>query len=157
MRRTGLTAAMLAAFALISTSTHAAVYKCVVDGKTTFSQRPCEGDMEKITIKEASPRSSTYQENTDYKQLNEQMDDAINKRRADTRLYNLKRDLRNLIDERAENLEYWRSQIKPGITKLDLILIQNKMAEVRSEYDRAIALKKQQIQNTSSRIGPKGR
>lgn len=40
--------------ALIATAAHGQVYKCQVDGRTVFSDRPCSSDARKVDIRPAS-------------------------------------------------------------------------------------------------------
>lgn len=40
-------------FLLVQTA-HSGVYKCVLDGKTTYSQKPCEGQITEVQIEKSS-------------------------------------------------------------------------------------------------------
>jgi len=56
------TAAAIVALALLSTTASAEVYKCRIDGKTVFSDRPCSADATKIDVRPAAGRAPSAEQ-----------------------------------------------------------------------------------------------
>ncbi len=44
---------------------HAAIYKCVIDGETVFSERPCASNAKEVQIRVHRPDQSVLQESTE--------------------------------------------------------------------------------------------
>ncbi|WP_321528043.1 DUF4124 domain-containing protein [Sedimenticola selenatireducens] len=150
---------VLLILALICTQTtllEAGVYKCVLDGKTTYSQKPCEGEMSEVEIKAAPPPSGDPRNANDYKKANKELDAAINERRGERKLRSLKQDLTILKNKRDREMARYRSLMRRAVTKADVMIIQQEIANRRSEYAEAIKSKEDEIRNASASIGPGG-
>ncbi|TVO73419.1 DUF4124 domain-containing protein [Sedimenticola selenatireducens] len=133
-----------------------AVYKCVLDGKTTYSQRPCEGKISEVEIKPPPTLSGSAKSTNDFKEANKELDAAINERRGQRKLRGLKQDLVILRKKRDGEMAKYRSEMRRALTKADVIIIQQHIANRRSEYAEAIKSKEDEIRSASKSIGPAG-
>ena len=141
---------------VMSSSLEAGVYKCVLDGKTTYSQKPCEGEMSEVVIKAAPSPAGNARDAEDYKKSNKELDAAINERRGQRKLRGLKQELVILKNKRDREMAHYRSLMRRAATKADVMIIQQEIANRRSEYAEAIRSKEDEIRNASASIGPGG-
>ena len=148
-----LYAAIAALFAMTPIVFGGQIYKCVLDGKTTFSQRPCDGDISTITIKGTGTATESQ---ADYKKKNKALDEAINQRRADRRLRGLKQDLEILKKQRDREIASIRSQMRNALTKADVLILQQHIANRRTEWNERISEKQREIKSAGAPIGPGG-
>lgn len=132
------------------------VYKCVLDGKTTYSQRPCEGNISEVEIKPPPTLSGSAKSTNDFKEANKELDAAINERRGQRKLRGLKQDLVILRKKRDREMAKYRSEMRRALTKADVLIIQQHIANRRSEYAKAIKSKEDEIRSASKSIGPAG-
>ena len=84
----------------------AGIYKCVIDGKTTFSGEPCSDHAEKINVKIRKP--------------NKEEVDIVNTRNVRiSKALNIKR-LENKVEKSDENIEDFQRAMDRDIKKLEL-------------------------------------
>lgn len=146
-----LSMATIAFLAVTLFSFGAEIYKCVLDGKTTFSQRPCEGEISTVTVKDTGTAPDN---NSDYIQKNKELDEVINKRRADRKLRGLKQDLVVLKKRRDKEIALIRSQMRSAATKADVLIMQQHIANRREEWNERIREKQGEIESAKAAIGP---
>ncbi len=115
---------MLAMLGAFSPPAFAEIYKCVVNGKTTFSDSTC-GDNAKVIEMEVSPRSKP---SVDSGMMNQKMK-AITKELSHDRR---KREVESGIERQERDIERLRKKHNAQIKKLDKAL-----AQAKSDYNRS--------------------
>lgn len=133
------------------------IYKCVVNGETTFSQRPCADDAELISIK---PHPIA---NKDAAGRVEKLNDALDEVSASNRLSDLQKEERALIKEierydRMRDRDLKSLQAKKFRAKNNLAgaeweqSISQEMQSVNMKYSSKIEVVKSKLEIVSNQI-----
>lgn len=116
------------------------VYKCVKDGETTYSQRPCGGEQTVIEIKsapvEGDSRKAAEERRASFLKSQAATALRIKKRNLNLRIIQLKADLDGLIGKRDSQIEVLHKKLLDVYDFRHKALVESQISEVRDKYWR---------------------
>lgn len=143
---------LVSLLALASAPVAAEAYKCEVDGKVTFSDRPCGENQEKVEVRVHQPSGPAW----DYKGALEEQDQYLERDRLEREISQVEARIRYLRRQRdAEIAALRRSQQYSannlaGATRDQSIAQQ--MQAVSSNYETQIATERARLQDLRSQL-----
>ncbi|MCU7839790.1 MAG: DUF4124 domain-containing protein [Candidatus Thiodiazotropha sp. (ex Troendleina suluensis)] len=129
-------ASNLLAFALLTFAftANAEVYKCVDNGKTTFSERPCGDSAEVVQVKTTKPTVKTGRSRAEFTDQLHSIGSRVERDKIDRRITKQKARKHSLRRKRDAKISGLRQNINYARYKNDVMIYQNEIADAREEY-----------------------
>ena len=126
---------------LFSFPLQAGVFKCVHDGKTTYSQKPCEGEIKEVKVVPGPNASSgglsdeeAQARKAKYLQQHKETGQRLKKERLELRVFNLERKRDGLIKVRDKKIADLQKKFQKVYNFRQREVISSQIREVRSHY-----------------------
>lgn len=138
--------------------THADVYKCTINGKTSFSDQPCAGQSQKLDVKPASGRSDTDSEQalSASKAYTEKVNKDVQKRQLSDSIYQAQLKVDRLTRERDAKLAELNRQKNQANNNLAgavyMQSITNEMIAVTSAYEAKLKAANQELADLQAKL-----
>lgn len=132
----------------------AEVYKCIVNGKTIFSDQPCAKDAEKIELKLYKPKTEDIQrqqQSTQSFSENSRVNEILTLRKMNVVLENKKIQLKKEMEAQLKILEKKTYSVPNGRASTERGVFQ-KMADVTNQYQRDVQATNVEINKNERKI-----
>jgi len=143
---------------LAGSAAQAGIYKCVVDGKTTFSQHPCGEAAEVVDVKDSAPVAAganalaTQPSSIQAQHLDAGVNKYVDQRKARRHLDEKIKNLAALKAERDYKVRYYKTASNTSEYASQAAFFQAKANEARLEYDKPIERAEDAVEEARRRL-----